>query len=150
MIYTSNNKKDDKPSVWRKGTVFMNEFRTSDDGIPFTVVVGIPRILKDNKILISSIKRAIPLLEERDRLLQDKSVYQIRREGLYFNSELNDLEEKYKELFDRLHNIDVVINSGIAPFRWRIEKDVDSVLEDDLHIKGDWGLFLVEEDGVDA
>ena len=128
----------------------MNEFRTSNNGVPCTIVVGVPKILKDNEILINSIKKVIPLLEEHDRLLQDKSVYQMKREGLYFKAELDELEEKYKQIFDRLHNIEIAINSGIAPFRWRIEKDVDSVLEDDRHIKGDLGLFLVGEDEVDA
>ena len=144
MVFTSKHKSD-KPSVWREGTVFANEFYISKNGVPCSVVVGVPKILKDNEILMNSIKRVIPLLEERDMLLNDKSVYQKRQEQLYFNAELYELEKKYKTLFDRLHNIETEIDSGIAPFRWRIEKDVDSVIEDNQHIKGNWGLFLVED-----
>lgn len=76
-------------------------------------------------------------------ILKLQTNFRLRKtmEMLYFASEVCKQGRMIHALQKKMETIELSMNSGIAPYKWKIVKGIDTFI-DDMNVKADYALFL--------
>lgn len=121
--------------------VIMDYFAFSDD-FPYTVKWLFPRELNREKIFQDNLSHTLSDLKELVREIDMLNGNQRILETLKFDSQKEKQKKYIEENKRKIDEIDKRMNEEIAPYRWRIAKNIDTWLEGQ-YIKADYLLALV-------
>lgn len=130
--------------------LIMDSFSFSGD-FPYTVKWLFPRELNREKIFQDNLSHTLSDLKELVREIDLLNKNQRVLETLKFDSQKEKQKKYIEENKKKIDEIDKRMNEEIAPYRWRISKNVDTWFEG-LYIKADYLLTLmtVSETGVEC
>lgn len=130
--------------------LIMDSFSFSGD-FPYTVKWLFPRELNGEKIFQDNLSHTLSDLKELVREIDLLNGNQRVLETLKFDSQKEKQKKYIEENKKKIDEIDKRMNEEIAPYRWRISKNVDTWFEG-LYIKADYLLTLmtVSETGVEC
>lgn len=130
--------------------LIMDSFSFSGD-FPYTVKWLFPRELNREKIFQDNLSHTFSDLKELVREIDLLNGNQRVLETLKFDSQKEKQKKYIEENKKKIDEIDKRMNEEIAPYRWRISKNVDTWFEG-LYIKADYLLTLmtVSETGVEC
>lgn len=130
--------------------LIMDSFSFSGD-FPYTVKWLFPRELNKEKIFQDNLSHTLSDLRELVREIDLLNGNQRVLETLKFDSQKEKQKKYIEENKKKIDEIDKRMNEEIAPYRWRISKNVDTWFEG-LYIKADYLLTLmtVSETGVEC
>lgn len=130
--------------------LIMDSFSFSGD-FPYTVKWLFPRELNREKIFQDNLSHTLSDLKELVREIDLLNGNQRVLETLKFDSQKEKQKKYIEENKKKIDEIDKRMNEEIAPYRWRISKNVDTWFEG-LYIKADYLLTLmtVSETGVEC
>lgn len=130
--------------------LIMDSFSFSGD-FPYTVKWLFPRELNREKIFQDNLSHTLSDLKELVREIDLLNGNQRVLETLKFDSQKEKQKKYIEENKKKIDEIDKRMNEEIAPYRWRVSKNVDTWFEG-LYIKADYLLTLmtVSETGVEC
>ena len=130
--------------------VIMDYFAFSND-FPYTIKWLFPRELNKEKIFQDNLSHTINDLKELVRETELLEGNERVLDALKFDSQKEKQKKYIEENKKKIDEIDKRMNEEIAPYRWRISKNVDTWFEGQ-YIKADYLLTLmtVSETGVEC
>ena len=130
--------------------LIMDSFSFSGD-FPYTVKWLFPRELNREKIFQDNLSHTLSDLKELVREIDLLNGNQRVLETLKFDSQKEKQKKYIEENKKKIDEIDKRMNEEIAPYWWRVSKNVDTWFEG-LYIKADYLLTLmtVSETGVEC
>lgn len=108
---------------------------------PYSIATFFPRELSNHLIFKNNMKNLYTYLDEYIQVADQLSFAKKTMEMLCFASERCEQSMVVSALKGKMKIIEHSMNAGLAPYKWKFVKGIDTFL-DDMNVKADYALFL--------